>query len=279
MTTLTSTQGCSHDGIGPLVIGSQRLCLVQRARSLQAESLLLSRETVFVRRFSPRMSARPAAVPLSSSAPSCQMTHRPPESSRLGCLCSVSIRPGSLCAAPLPRVQSSLQTAATRVSHLILVQGGFRRDGVSTMHLVGQGHSKLTSPTLTNSLRCLPFILDWLLMYGAEAFEGPGVFPDDNERMRWNILSNTGRRRADDATNIATPASAVVQVITGMTVYEKSSKLIEFKDVRRTAEKAMVLFRCYISIDKAQMHLRFVISTLMQGGWGKRATRLTLSQC
>lgn len=29
--------------------------------------------------------------------------------------------------------------------------------------------------------------------------------------------------------------------MTGMTVYEKSSKSMEFKDVRRTAEKAMVL--------------------------------------
>lgn len=80
-------------------------------------------------------------------------------------------------------------------------------------------------------------------MYGAEPPDGPGVFSDDNERMRWNSLSNTGRRRADDATNMATPASAVVHVMTGMTVYEKSSKSIEFKDVRRTAEKAMVLLK------------------------------------
>lgn len=111
----------------------------------------------------------------------------------------------------------------------------------------------LTSPTFTNSLRCLPFILDWLPMYGAEAFEGPGVFSDDNERMRWNILSNTGRRRADDATSMATPASAVVHVMTGMTVYEKSSKSIEFKEVRRTAEKAMVLFQYQVSMDSVRL--------------------------
>lgn len=107
----------------------------------------------------------------------------------------------------------------------------------------GRAWDMLTSPTFTNSLRCFPFILDWLLMYGAEASDGPGVFPDDNERMRWKSLSKTGRRRAEDATNTATPASAVVHVMTGITVYEKSSKSIEFKDVRRTAEKAMVLCR------------------------------------
>lgn len=55
-------------------------------------------------------------------------------------------------------------------------------------------------------------------------------------------MSNTGRRRADDATNMATPASAVVHVMTWMTVYEKSSKSIEFRDAKRTAENAMVLF-------------------------------------
>lgn len=115
--------------------------------------------------------------------------------------------------------------------------------------VTGQVQCLLTSPTFTNSLRCLPFILDWLLMYGAEASDGPGVFSDDNERMRWNSLSNTGRKRADDATNMATPASAVVHVMTGMTVYEKSSKSIEFRDVSRAAEKAIVLFACQISMN------------------------------
>lgn len=48
---------------------------------------------------------------------------------------------------------------------------------------------------------------------------------------------------------MATPASAVVHVMTGMTVYEKSSKLIEFRDVRRTAEKAMVLLKYRVNMD------------------------------
>lgn len=48
---------------------------------------------------------------------------------------------------------------------------------------------------------------------------------------------------------MATPASAVVQVMTGMTVYEKSSKLIEFRDFRRMAEKAMVLFEYRVSMN------------------------------
>lgn len=64
-------------------------------------------------------------------------------------------------------------------------------------------------------------------------------------------MSNTGRRRADDATNMATPASAVVHVMTWMTVYEKSLKSIEFRDVRRTAENAMVLFVWHVSLVSA----------------------------
>lgn len=41
-------------------------------------------------------------------------------------------------------------------------------DGVSTLWLRRMARWLLTSPTFTNSLRCFPFILDWLPMYGAE---------------------------------------------------------------------------------------------------------------
>lgn len=101
-----------------------------------------------------------------------------------------------------------------------------------------------------NSLLTLLLILDWLFMY---PLDGPGVLvTDDSERILWNILSKTGRRRAEDATKMAIPHSAVVQVITGTTVYEKSSKSIEFKDVRRMMEKMMVLSVLLVSMVEAR---------------------------